>query len=92
MKITQTAEKAPNYYIRQMDEELGTVHFCLFGQEVYVTVNPKGLTCTFTTGNVSAVRLEGKLIQMSDPIYPGSSGNPVPNSHAEVIGISFAQY
>jgi hypothetical protein len=64
------------------------------GQKVYVIGSPQGLPATISDGIISGMRdFEGyKLIQMSAPISPGSSGGPVLNSRGELIGISVLQY
>ena len=64
------------------------------GQKVFVIGSPIGLSATITDGIVSGMRdFEGnKLIQMSAPISPGSSGGPVLNSSGELIGISVLQF
>ena len=63
------------------------------GQKVYVIGSPKGFPATISDGIVSGMRdFEGyKLIQMTAPISPGSSGGPVLNSNGELIGISVSQ-
>lgn len=63
------------------------------GQQVYVLGSPKGLPATISDGIVSGMRdFEGyKLIQMTAPISPGSSGGPVLNSKGQLIGISVMQ-
>lgn len=63
------------------------------GQKVYVIGSPKGLPATISDGIVSGMRdFEGyKLIQMTAPISPGSSGGPVLNSKGQLIGISVSQ-
>ena len=60
------------------------------GDTVYVNGNPKGLTGTFSSGIVSAIRGEADTtrIQITAPISPGSSGSPVMNSRGEVIGVA----
>jgi len=60
------------------------------GEKVYVVGNPSGLIGTFSDGMISGIRdFDGrKLIQISAPISPGSSGGPVVNSNSELIGIS----
>ena len=60
------------------------------GEPVYVAGNPKGLEGTFSDGIISSIRGEDafKLLQMTAPISPGSSGGPVLNANGEVIGIS----
>lgn len=63
------------------------------GEKIYVVGNPKGyLEGTFSEGIISGIRLEetDKLLQLTAPISPGSSGGPVLNNKAEVIGISVA--
>jgi hypothetical protein len=64
------------------------------GQKIYVLGSPKGLPATISDGIVSALRdFEGyKLIQITAPISPGSSGGPVLNSNGELIGISVGQF
>ena len=63
------------------------------GQQVYVIGSPKGLPATISDGIISGMRdFEGyKLIQMTAPISPGSSGGPVMNAKGELIGISVSQ-
>ena len=64
------------------------------GQKVYVIGSPKGLPASISDGIVSGLRdFEGhKLIQITAPISPGSSGGPVLNDNGEVIGVSVGQY
>ena len=76
---------------------LGDSDIVQVGQSVFVLGNPQGLTGTFSTGVISAIRPEGndlvedRLLQITAPISPGSSGGPVLNDKGEVIGIAFAQ-
>jgi S1-C subfamily serine protease len=60
------------------------------GEDAVAIGNPQGLTHTVTAGVVSAFRqAEGyRLIQISVPISPGSSGGPLFNMQGEVIGIT----
>ena len=62
------------------------------GESVYAVGNPQGLEGTFSQGIVSSIREVGsdKLLQITAPISPGSSGGPVLNSKGEVVGISVA--
>ncbi|MBY0491048.1 MAG: S1C family serine protease [Gemmatimonadaceae bacterium] len=62
------------------------------GDRVVVIGAPLGLEHTVSDGIVSAVRVEGgrERIQMSAPISPGSSGGPVIDDQARVIGITRA--
>jgi tetratricopeptide (TPR) repeat protein len=61
------------------------------GEDIFVIGNPLGLESTVSSGIVSAVRdipAFGKILQITAPISPGSSGSPVINSKGEVIGIA----
>ena len=61
------------------------------GQRVMVIGNPLGLEGTVSDGLVSAVRdipTVGKIIQLSAPISPGSSGGPVVDMQGQVIAIA----
>lgn len=62
------------------------------GEKIYAIGNPKGLAGTISDGIVSGIREIGsnKLIQITAPISPGSSGGPVVNQNGEVIGVSVA--
>lgn len=58
------------------------------GDPIYVYGSPKALTCTLSSGIVSAVRDGGDIIQVDAAISPGNSGSPVINENNEVIGIA----
>jgi len=64
------------------------------GATVYVVSNPQGLEGTFSPGTVSGLRdfSDGSLIQITAPISPGSSGGPVVNNKAEVVGIAVGAF
>ena len=64
------------------------------GEPAYAVGNPQGLEGTFSQGIVSSIRKVGsdKLIQITAPISPGSSGGPVLNGRGEVIGVSVATF
>ena len=64
------------------------------GEPVYAVGNPQGLEGTFSQGIVSSIREIGsdKLLQITAPISPGSSGGPVLNGAGEVIGVSVATF
>ena len=64
------------------------------GETVYAVGNPQGLEGTFSQGIVSSIREVGtdKLLQITAPISPGSSGGPVLNGKGEVIGVSVATF
>lgn len=65
------------------------------GENVVVIGNPMGLEATVSNGIVSAIRNQepfGKVIQITCPISPGSSGSPVMNMNGEVIGVATYQF
>jgi len=64
------------------------------GEPIYAVGNPQGLEGTFFPRNSSSIRQVGphKLLQITAPISPGSSGGPVLNSKGEVIGVSVATF
>ena len=73
---------------------LGNSDAVQVGDSVYAVGNPQGLEGTFSQGIVSSIREVGsdKLLQVTAPISPGSSGGPVLNGKGEVIGVSVATF
>lgn len=73
---------------------LGSSDAIQVGESIYAVGNPQGLEGTFSQGIVSSIREVGtdRLIQITAPISPGSSGGPVLNSRGEVIGVSVATF
>lgn len=75
---------------------LGNSDTVKVGETVYAVGNPRGLEGTFSQGNISSIRPEGntavrgKVLQITAPISPGSSGGAVLNSNGKVIGIAVA--
>lgn len=66
----------------------------LEGESVVVIGNPFGLEGSVSNGIVSAVREisgYGRIIQITAPISPGSSGSPVVNMLGQVIGVAALQ-
>ena len=64
------------------------------GESVVVIGNPFGLEGSVSNGIVSAVRDIpgfGRIIQITAPISPGSSGSPVVNMKGQVIGVATLQ-
>jgi tetratricopeptide (TPR) repeat protein len=64
------------------------------GERVVVIGNPLGLEGSVSDGIVSAVRdipNFGRIIQITAPISPGSSGSPVINMQGQVIGVATLQ-
>lgn len=73
---------------------LGDSDTILVGETVYAVGNPYGLEGTFSQGIISSVRTVGtdKVLQLTAPISPGSSGGPVLNERGKVIGVSVATF
>lgn len=69
---------------------IGNSDLVRVGDTVYAVGNPRGLEGTFSDGIISSIRpVSGdKLIQITVPLSPGSSGGPVLNRKGEVIGVS----
>lgn len=64
------------------------------GESIVVVGNPFGLEGSVSNGIVSAVREipgYGKIIQITAPISPGSSGSPVVNMRGQVVGVATLQ-
>ena len=64
------------------------------GESIVVVGNPYGLEGSVSNGIVSAVREisgYGKIIQITAPISPGSSGSPVVNMAGQVVGVATLQ-
>ncbi|MBA7587221.1 hypothetical protein ES708_29240 [subsurface metagenome] len=65
------------------------------GERIIVYGSPLGLEKTVSDGIVSAIRegpAYGKIIQITAPVSPGSSGSPVLNMKGEVIGVATFQF
>ena len=56
--------------------------------------NPRGLEGTFSQGIISSIRNVGtdKLLQLTAPISPGSSGGPVLNDKGQIVSVSVATF
>jgi Flp pilus assembly protein TadD len=70
---------------------VGNADNLLIGEKVYVIGSPQGLENTISEGILSGIREigpRGKILQMTAPISPGSSGGPVFNAKGEVIGVA----
>ncbi|WP_420127455.1 S1C family serine protease [Longimicrobium sp.] len=66
----------------------------IIGATVFAIGNPQGFEGTFSQGIVSGIRAVGdaRLLQITAPISPGSSGGPVLDDKGEVIGVATATY
>ncbi len=64
------------------------------GETVYVVGSPHGFEGTFSDGTLSAIRRDFNidLLQITAPISSGSSGGPVLNGKAEVIGVATSAF
>jgi len=64
------------------------------GDTIYALGSPEGFEGTFSQGIISGVRERRgvRLLQISAPISPGSSGGPILDQTARVVGISVAVY
>lgn len=73
---------------------LGDSNTIQVGATVYAVGNPRGLEGTFSQGIISSIRKVGtdKILQLTAPISPGSSGGPVLNDKGQVIGVSVATF
>jgi hypothetical protein len=72
--------------------QLGQSKQAEVGDQVFAVGNPEGLEGTFSEGIVSGIREigSGRLLQITAPISPGSSGGPVIGAKGEVLGIAVA--
>jgi S1-C subfamily serine protease len=80
--------------------KLGSIKEVEVGQEVHAIGHPQGEVWTYTKGVISQIRPnyewtyedgslhKAKIIQTQTPINPGSSGSPLLNDQAAVIGIN----
>ena len=71
---------------------LGDSDTVRIGDTVYVAGNPEKYIGTFSVGYISAIQpgdefVADTVLQMTAPVSHGSSGGPVLNDQAEVIGV-----
>lgn len=73
---------------------LATAHSLTIGDGLYAIGNPMGLSGTFSTGILSAIRPIGNdtILQVTTPLSHGSSGGPVLDTDGDVIGVATATY
>ena len=58
------------------------------GEKIYTIGSPRGLDNTFSSGEISQIRDNGDILQISAPIDHGSSGGVLLNSKGEAVGIT----
>jgi len=71
--------------------KLGDIKKTNVGEKVYVISSPQGFENTISDGILSGIREitpDRKVLQITAPVSPGSSGGPVFNKNGEVIGIA----
>ena len=68
---------------------IGTAESLKTGQKVYAIGAPQGLDLTISDGIVSGMRQlpQGRVIQTTAPISPGSSGGPLFDAYGRLVGI-----
>ncbi len=73
---------------------IGTAGSLRTGQKVYAIGSPQGLELTISDGIVSGMRNlpQGRVIQTTAPISPGSSGGPLFDVYGRLVGIMTFQH
>jgi len=73
---------------------MGSIDSLKTGQKVYAIGAPQGLELTISDGIVSAFRdmPQGRIIQTTAPISPGSSGGPLFDAYGRLVGILTFQH
>jgi serine protease Do len=73
---------------------IGTADSLKTGQKVYAIGSPQGLELTISDGIVSGMRdlPQGRVIQTTAPISPGSSGGPLFDAYGRLVGIMTFQH
>ena len=71
--------------------KLGNVEKGNIGENIYIISSPQGMENTISDGLLSGIRdiaSHKKVLQITAPVSPGSSGSPVFNEDGEVVGIT----
>ncbi len=73
---------------------IGSAETLKTGQKVYAIGAPQGLDLTISDGIVSGMRdlPQGRVIQTTAPISPGSSGGPLFDAYGRLVGIMTFQH
>jgi len=79
--------------IKAPPARLGSARTLVIGERVYAVGAPTGLAFTFTEGIISQFRetSQGRIIQTSTPVSPGSSGGGLFNADGALVGITTAK-
>jgi S1-C subfamily serine protease len=77
---------------KQRPVKIASIEKVGVGDKVVAIGNPRGLEGSVSEGIISAIRGSGdiKILQITAPISPGSSGGPLFSSAGEVIGVTTA--
>ncbi|MEK7238844.1 MAG: tetratricopeptide repeat-containing serine protease family protein, partial [Nitrospirota bacterium] len=71
--------------------KMGDIEKAVVGENVYLISSPEGHENKISEGVLSLIRWvmpDVKILQITTPVLPGSSGGPVFNKNGEVIGIA----
>jgi hypothetical protein len=73
---------------------IGSAQTLKTGQKVFAIGSPQGLELTISDGIVSGMRdlPQGRVIQTTAPISPGSSGGPLFDAYGRLVGIMTFQH
>lgn len=74
--------------------KLGTVDSLKTGQKVFAIGSPQGMDLTISDGIVSSLRdlPQGRIVQTTAPISPGSSGGGLFDAYGNLVGIVTFQH
>lgn len=89
--LIQIATNVPSNKVKSLNI---TKKLPKIGDRILVLGSPLGFEQTVSDGLISGIReipTFGKIIQISAPVSPGSSGGPVVNLNGEVVGIATFQ-
>ena len=92
LRLTDTAARSKSLPMLPQSSGDERKSQIVIGEQVVAIGNPRGLEGSVSTGIVSGFRTFNgvKMIQITAPISPGSSGGPVFNSQGIVIGVAKA--
>jgi len=97
-KITRVCEECDlaEFEVSKKDKPFSSLtlssNIPLKGSDIFVIGNPEGFESTVSKGIISAIRAENKIIQISAPISPGSSGSPIMDMNGNVFAMATYQH